>query len=260
MNRSPFRASAASTTGCRPPSISRHGWSVRLGAHHCPSAARAALPAATSIRAIASAVAPIRSAWATASAVNSSRCAASAASACAARLDHPARLGMQVGRIEPHHPGQGLAVGEAAVRHHQPVGVARGDFDMVAEHRIVPDLQRRDPGRVAILCLQRRNRPPPVAARAAKSVQCGVIPLGDITALGRVDRRLGHQRDPQPVGQPRMPAQIRQQRTKQWRTLLFSLKLFPQLRRAPQPVAQLGQVPRSPAARHQPAQRPRQIK
>ena len=44
----------------------------------------------------------------------------------AAGLDHPARFRVQFGRVEAHHAGQRLAVGEAAVGRHQPVGVPRG--------------------------------------------------------------------------------------------------------------------------------------
>ena len=96
---------------------------------------------------------------------------------------------MQVGRVEADHAGQRLAVGEAAVRRHQPVGVARGDFDMIAEHGIVADLERRDPGRLAVARLERGDRAAPVARRAAQGVERGVIALGDIAALGRVERR-----------------------------------------------------------------------
>ena len=81
--RSPLSLSAVSTTGWRPASISRHGSSVSCGAVQPPSAARWAWLAATSMRAMASAVAVICGAAATASAVSSSACAASAASACA---------------------------------------------------------------------------------------------------------------------------------------------------------------------------------
>ena len=58
-----------------------------------------------------------------------------------ARLDDPARFLVQLRRVEPHDPRERLAMGEAAVRRHQFVGVPRGDFDVVAEHRIVADLQ-----------------------------------------------------------------------------------------------------------------------
>ena len=74
-----------------------------------------------------------------------------------AGLDHPARLRVEVGRVEADDAGQRLAVGEAAVRRHQPVGVPRRDLDMIAEHGIVADLERRDAGRLAVARLQRRD-------------------------------------------------------------------------------------------------------
>ena len=62
----------------------------------------------------------------------------------AAGLDHPARFLVQLGRIEADDAGQRLAMGEAAVGAHQLVGMPRRDFDMVAEHGVVADLQRAD--------------------------------------------------------------------------------------------------------------------
>ena len=72
-----------------------------------------------------------------------------------AGLDHAARFFVQFGRVEADHAGQRLAVGEAAVGRHQLVGVPRGDFDVIAEHGIVPDLERRDAGRVAVAAFER---------------------------------------------------------------------------------------------------------
>ena len=69
-------------------------------------------------------------------------------------LDHARRFLVQLGRIEADDPRQCLAMGEAAVRRHQPVGVAGRDFDMIAEDRIVADLERTDAGRVAIARFQ----------------------------------------------------------------------------------------------------------
>ena len=106
-----------------------------------------------------------------------------------AGLDHAARLAVEVGRIEAHHPGQGLAVGEAAVGGHQPVGVARGDFDMIAEHGVVADLERGDAGRLAVARFKRGDGAAAVAADVAQRVERGVIAFGDIAALGRVERR-----------------------------------------------------------------------
>ena len=58
-----------------------------------------------------------------------------------ARLDDTGRLLMKFGRVEANHARERLAVGEAAVGSHQPVGMPRRDFDMIAENRIVPDFE-----------------------------------------------------------------------------------------------------------------------
>ena len=139
--------SALSTTGWRPPSMSRQGSSVRCGRHQPPSAARAAWLAATSIRAIASAVAVMRGAAATASAVSSSACAASAASACAPASTTRAASACSSGELKRTTPASvwrwvkplSGAISRSACR--------ADDLDMIAEHGIVADLERRDAGR-----------------------------------------------------------------------------------------------------------------
>ena len=68
--------------------------------------ARWALPAATSIRAMASAVAAMRGAAATASAGQFLDMGGLGGERVGAGLDHAARLGVEVGRIEAHHAGQ----------------------------------------------------------------------------------------------------------------------------------------------------------
>src|SRR3546814_4005406 len=62
-------------------------------------------------------------------------------------------------------------------------------LDMIAEHAIVADLERGDSGLLTVAGLQPGNRPPPLAAGGAQDVERGVITLGDIAALGGIDRR-----------------------------------------------------------------------
>ncbi len=81
-------------------------------------------------------------------------------------------------------------MGETTVLRHQPVGVARANLDMIAEHRIMADFQRRHPCRLAISGFERGNRSPPLAARGPKRVERRVVALGDIATLERIDRRL----------------------------------------------------------------------
>ena len=72
-----------------------------------------------------------------------------------ARLDNAARFLVKFGRVEAHHACQRLTVREAAFGRHQSVGVPGRDLDMIAEHRIVPDLERRDLRRIAIAAFER---------------------------------------------------------------------------------------------------------
>ena len=81
----------------------------------------------------------------------------------------PAGLGMEVRRIEPDDAGQRLAVGEAAVRRHQPVGMLGGHLDMITEYGIMADLERRDARRFAIARLERGNRTAAVGWLAERS-------------------------------------------------------------------------------------------
>ena len=57
-----------------------------------------------------------------------------------ASLNHARSFGMKIRRVEADHSRQGLAVREAAIRLHQRIGMASSNFDMIAEHCIVPDL------------------------------------------------------------------------------------------------------------------------
>jgi hypothetical protein len=81
----------------------------------------------------------------------------------AASLGDPRRLFVQLGRVEPDHARQRLPVGEAAVRRHQRIAMLGRHLDMIAEHAIVPDLERGDPGFRTIAGLKRGDRLPPVA-------------------------------------------------------------------------------------------------
>ena len=60
-------------------------------------------------------------------------------------LDHTARFVMKLGRIESDDAGKRLAMGETAVRRHQPVGMLGRDFDMITQHRVMTDFERAIP-------------------------------------------------------------------------------------------------------------------
>ena len=150
--------------------------------------------AATSIRAMASAVAVIRGAEATASAVSSSACAASAASACApastTRLASSCSSG-ELKRTTPASVWRWVKPLSGAIS----LSACRADdFDMIAEHGIVADLERRDAGRVAVAAFERGDGAAAVGRGGAQGVERGVIAFGDVAALARVDRRRFDQR------------------------------------------------------------------
>ncbi len=177
----------------------------------------------------------------------------------AAGFDHPARLLVQLGRVEADHAGERLAMGEAAVGAHQPVGVPRRDLDMIAEHRIVADLERADAGRIAVARLERCDRAAAVGGGVAERVERGVIAFGDIAALRRIDRRRFDQRRAQAIGERGMAAELRQQLGEQRRAVALRFELGLQRGRGGEAVAQQGEVARASPAGGKPGQRAREI-
>ena len=106
-----------------------------------------------------------------------------------AGLDHPARFLVKLGRIEAHHAGKRLAVGEAAVGRHQPIGLLGRHFDVIAEDGIVADLQRADAGRVAVSRFERGDGSAAVRSSFAQGIERRVIAFRDVAALRGIDRR-----------------------------------------------------------------------
>src|SRR6185437_11436824 len=104
-------------------------------------------------------------------------------------LDYSARLVVKFGGIEADDSGEGLAVREAAIGAHQLVGVPRRNLDMIAEHSIMPDLQRADCGRITISSFERSNGPPSVGRGVAQCIEVRVIAFGDVPALRPIERR-----------------------------------------------------------------------
>ena len=137
-------------------------------------------------------------------------------------LDDAARFLVQLGRVEADHSGQRLAMGEAAVRRHQPVGVPGGDFDVIAEHGVVADLERRNAGRIAIAAFERGDRAAAVGCGRAQRVERGVVAFGDVAALAGVDRRGFDQRRFELCDQRLVAAEPWQQALEQRRTVRLS--------------------------------------
>ena len=72
---------------------------------------------------------------------------------------------------------------------------------MIAKHAVMLDLERGNPGRIAVTGFKCRNIAPPTAAGIAEIIKCGIIFFGDIAALRTVYWRRGHQRAAEQVNQ-----------------------------------------------------------
>ena len=155
--------SACSTTGWRPPSMTKSSAGVDLGPHvvaldrkrrerrrdvERPRAPRAA------------ALIGSRSRPSTCAGERARRCSSSSASARSAALAILASSSAELGGGEAHLAGQRLAMDEGRVerRAQQLVAVLRGHLDEIAEHVVVPDLQRADAGLLGIARLQGGDR------------------------------------------------------------------------------------------------------
>ena len=166
----------------------------------------------------------------------------------------------QVDTAEAHHAGERLAVDQPRIGAQQRIGELCRDFDMIAEHAIVTDFQRRHPGFAAQPGFERHHRAAPVARGFAQRIEPGIMPRRDRAAGGGIVRRFGDQRAPQRLDKPAMlpdAGQCRgqQRRRHQRRRRQHGL----QRQRQRQPVAHLAKITRCPAPHRQPAKRPRHI-
>ena len=173
----------------------------------------------------------------------------------AAGLGDAARLFVQVERVEANRAGHRLAMGEAAVRRHQRVGMAGGHLDKIAEHAVVADLERGDAGLVAVARLERGDRAARVAAGAAQLVERVVVAFGDKAALRTLGRRRGHQRARQLVGQRAVAGERGQQRLEQGRLVGLAVEVVVEAARFVEPVADLAEIARAAAPGDDPAER-----
>src|SRR3546814_16380478 len=127
---------------------------------------------------------------------------------------------------------------------------------MIAEHAIVAGLERGDSGLLTVAGLQPGNRPPPLAAGGAQDVERGVITLGDIAALGGIDRRRRDQRAREEIDQRAMARQRRKKLDKKRWTLGLARQLVVEAARFVEAVAHLAKNARAPPARREPTQSP----
>src|SRR6185503_18865064 len=131
--------------------------------------------------------------------------------------------------------------------------------DVIAEHRIVPDLERRDAGRIAIAAFERGDGASTVRRSFAKRIERSIEAFGDVAALRGIDRRRFYQSRAQAVDQSRMAAEARQQVVESSWRLRFLLKLASQGGGTRQAVPKQRQIARTSASGSQPRQRPREI-
>src|SRR5687768_5477779 len=128
-----------------------------------------------------------------------------------AHFEYAARFFVKRWAVEANRAGHRLAVSEAAVGREQPVGMPGRHFDTITEHRIVPDLERADPRRIAVAAFEFGDRAAAVAGSRAQHVEFGVIALGHEAALGRVERWAGDEGTAEFAGQHFMAAERRKQ-------------------------------------------------
>ena len=86
---------------------------------------------------------------------------------------------------EAHLPGQRLAMDEGRVerRAHQLVAVLRGDVDEIAEHVVVPDLQRPDARGLGVAHLKRGDDAARFVAQRSRFVERRLVARADKAAV-----------------------------------------------------------------------------
>ena len=99
----------------------------------------------------------------------------------------------QFGGGEAQRVGCRLPVDEALGARQHLLGMGRGGFDEIAQHVVVPDLERADPGFGGVLGLHAGDHAAPLVAQAPCLVEAGVEALRDEAAVACEVRRLGHQ-------------------------------------------------------------------
>ena len=73
--------------------------------------------------------------------------------------------------------------GRVERRGHQLVAVLRGDLDEIAEHVVVPDLQRADAGRFGVAHLQRGDDAARFVAQRARLVERWLVAVAHEAAV-----------------------------------------------------------------------------
>ena len=132
-----------------------------------------------------------------------------------------------------------------------------GRLDEVAEHVVVPDLQRVHPGLRHILGLHPGDHPAPLVAQPPRLVELLVIARRHEAAVAHEKRRLGDQRRVEQPEQRLLPGQRRPRRRQHLRQLLRQRRTQPPGLR--QRIAHRREVARPAAVERQPRQRPLEV-
>ncbi len=84
----------------------------------------------------------------------------------------------------------------------------RRHFDVIAEHVVVPDLERRDTSLTGIAPLQFRDQLARIVAQAAQLIQFARIFFRDEAAIARIERQVLRQGARQHIDQRVMRAEL----------------------------------------------------
>ena len=119
-----------------------------------------------------------------------------------ARLRDAHRQRRQFVGTKTHRRGDRLAMAEGAgALGQQFVGIGGRQFDEIAQHRIVLDLQRSDPGLAAIARFQPSDHAARFIAKRARFIQRGMRAGKNEPAIAREEGRLGDEQLFEPAGQ-----------------------------------------------------------
>ena len=142
----------------------------------------------------------------------------------------------------------------------QLVAVLRRHLDEIAEHVVVPDLQRLDAGRIGIARLQRGDHPARFVAQRARLVERAVVAGAHEAAVALEQGQLVGERRRERIGDGRIRTAQRGGRVCQLgRDLSGLLQRAGELRGRQNAVADGGKIARTAAVDHQPRQRAGEI-
>ena len=173
----------------------------------------------------------------------------------AAGFGDPGRFLVQAERVETHRAFHRLTVSEAAIHCHQCIAVTAGNLDEIAKHAIMLDLQRADPGFLAIARFHGSDSAAGIARHFAQFIEARIVALRDEATIGSLGRRRGDERAGKQIGERAVARELRQQLVEQCGPIGFVRKPIMQPRCFLQSVADLTKVARTASASDHPPKR-----